>query len=119
MDGEGRGSVDLNDPQYERGKLEIVKHSQALDAARANGNRLEAGRQLLNLGVAYLSHIGQPKLAIEHYEQALIIFREVNDPGEEANVLGRLGEAYMFLKDLKRAVEYYEQALVICRKLGD
>ena len=57
--------------------------------------------------------------AIEYYEQALVISREIGDRRGEGNDLGNLGMAYADLGEVRRAIEYYEQALVISREIGD
>ena len=57
--------------------------------------------------------------AIEQYEQALVINREIGDRRGEGDRLGNLGNAYAALGQVGRAIEQYEQALVISREIGD
>lgn len=68
-----------------------------------------------NLGNAY-SDLGEIHRAIEYYEQALAIAREIHDQRNESNWLGNLGLAYRNLGETQRAVEYFEQALKISRE---
>jgi tetratricopeptide (TPR) repeat protein len=56
--------------------------------------------------------------AIEYYEQALVIAREIGDRGGEGAWLGNLGSAYSDLGQVEKAIEYHEQALVISREIG-
>jgi tetratricopeptide (TPR) repeat protein len=56
--------------------------------------------------------------AIEQYEQALAIAREIGDRQGEGSVLGALGNAYSDLGQVEKANEQYEQALAIARELG-
>jgi tetratricopeptide (TPR) repeat protein len=70
------------------------------------------GNHLGNLGNAY-SALGDVKKAIEYYEQALKIAKEIGDRRGEGNHLGNLGNAYSALGDAKKAIEYYEQALKV------
>ena len=57
--------------------------------------------------------------AIEDFEQALQISREIGDRmGEGAN-LGNLGNAYADLGEPRKAIEHYQQALTIAREIGD
>ena len=57
--------------------------------------------------------------AIEYYEQALVISREIGDRRGEGTASGQPGHAYAALGEVRRAIEYYEQALVISREIGD
>ena len=57
--------------------------------------------------------------AIEYYEQALLISREIGDRRGEGHWLGNLGIAYAALGEVRRAIEHYEQALLISREIGD
>ncbi len=89
-----------------------------LDAARSAGNRYDESAFLNDLGNAYAA-LGEPRRAIELYEQALVILREIGDRRGEGNALGSLGLAYAALGETRRAIELYEQALVIAREIGD
>jgi tetratricopeptide (TPR) repeat protein len=70
------------------------------------------------LGNAYAA-LGDAHKAIEYYEQALAIAREIGDRRSEGSGLGMLGNAYAALGDARKAIEYYEQALAIAREIGD
>jgi tetratricopeptide (TPR) repeat protein len=76
------------------------------------------GAVLGNLGLAY-SDLGEPRKAIEHYEKALKISREMGNRRGEGNHLGNLGIAYSHLGSPRKAIEYYGQALKISREVGD
>jgi tetratricopeptide (TPR) repeat protein len=70
------------------------------------------------LGILYYS-LGEVARAVEYYEDALTIAREIGDRRGEGNRLGNLGNAYRALGEVARAIEYYEQALAIAREIGD
>ena len=63
--------------------------------------------------------MGQVERAIEYYQQALAISREIGDRRGEGKGLGNLGNAYYNLGQVGRAIVYYQQALWISREIGD
>jgi len=71
-----------------------------------------------NLGSTYYS-LGDYQKAIEYYEQALVISREIGDRHADGIRRGNLGNVYMDLGQVEKAIEYYEQALVISREIGN
>jgi tetratricopeptide (TPR) repeat protein len=71
-----------------------------------------------NLGSCYAA-LGETRRAIDLYEQALVIARDLGDRRSEAAHLGRLGNRYADVGETRRAIDLYEQALVIARDLGD
>jgi tetratricopeptide (TPR) repeat protein len=90
----------------------------ALEAARRINDLEAEGRHLGTLGNAYLD-LGEPRRAIEFYEQVLTITREVGDRCGEGSALGNLGIAYSDLGEPQRAIEFCEQDLAIAREIGD
>jgi tetratricopeptide (TPR) repeat protein len=76
-------------------------------------NSVSAG----DLGTAYWS-VGEYRKAIDYYEKALVIAREIGNREGDA-WLGGLGNAYSDLGQIQKAIEYYEKALVIVRETGD
>ncbi|WXT99576.1 MAG: hypothetical protein Ctma_0276 [Catillopecten margaritatus gill symbiont] len=57
------------------------------------------------------ARLGKVDKAIEYYQQALEISREIKDRQGEGNRLGNLGLAYARLGKVDKAIEYYQQAL--------
>ena len=66
-----------------------------------------------------MMHLGQKPKALEYYEQALALLREVGDRAREGTTLNNLGAVYDTLGQKPKALEYYEQALVLTREVGD
>jgi len=75
--------------------------------------------QALNQYAHLLERLGQAESAIEYYEQALGISREIKHRQGEGSFLGNLGSAYARLGQVEKAIEYYEQALDISREIKD
>ncbi len=71
-----------------------------------------------DLGLTYMQ-LGYVRRAIEYYDQALKISREIGDRRGEGADLGNLGLAYSDLGEPRKAIEYSEQALKISREIGD
>ena len=87
-------------------------------AASLAGNRRYESSALSNLGLAYAA-LRDAHKAIDLYEQALAITRQIRDRLAEGNVLGNLGLAYASLGDARKASGLYERQLAIARELGD
>lgn len=96
----------------------IIVLKFGLTAAQMQKNRKKEGNCLGRLGVAY-SKLRQSEKAIEHFEQALVISREITDRRREGHCLGNLGIVYRHLGQSEKAIEYHEQALVISREIND
>ena len=63
--------------------------------------------------------LGQKPKAIEYYQQALAIARDIGDRQGEGIYLGNLGNVFADLGDEGQAIEYYQQALTIARETED
>jgi CHAT domain-containing protein/Tfp pilus assembly protein PilF len=64
-------------------------------------------------------NLGQYPQALEHYQQALVILREVGDRAGEGRTFNNIGGVYNKLGQYPQALEHYQQALVIRREVGD
>ena len=57
--------------------------------------------------------------ALERYEAALALYREIGDPLGEANTLQEIGDVFQFLKRSTEALLKYEVALVSYQEIKD
>ncbi|OKH33976.1 hypothetical protein NIES2119_21625 [[Phormidium ambiguum] IAM M-71] len=73
---------------------------------------------LVLIGNIY-ANLGQFQSALDSYNQALPLSRQVGARAEEAIILNSLGQLYNDLADPKTAVDYYNQALPLFYQLND
>ena len=78
------------------------------------GRKAEADR-LFNQGNQQFQ-ISQFEAALQSWQQALIIFREIKDRQGEGVALGNLGLAYLSLGDYAKAIEYQQPLLALARE---
>jgi tetratricopeptide (TPR) repeat protein len=62
---------------------------------------------------------GEDDQALDNYQQALGLYRDIGDRTGEAHTLGNLGAAYQRLGRYDQALDHHEQALVIEREIWD
>jgi tetratricopeptide (TPR) repeat protein len=87
-----------------------------VEATRALDHRHDEGAFRGNLGLAY-SDLGQMERAIEHYQQALAISREIGDRRGEAFTCWNLGLLYEE-SEPARAVELMSICVAYEREIG-
>ncbi len=80
------------------------------------GDRQGEGTALGGLGLAYTDLGEQP--AIEFFEQAIVIAREIGDQWSEAITSWNLGLVFVESGELERAVELMEVRVALEREIG-
>lgn len=95
----------------------IIVVQAGLDAARATGVQYDEAEFANRLGHVYRD-LGEPRRAIELYDQKLAISRQIGNRRGEAVALGSLGVVYADLGEIHHAIELYEQTLAIAREIG-
>ncbi|HYX16659.1 MAG TPA: CHAT domain-containing protein [Nostoc sp.] len=91
--------------------------STSVQAQTSQDKTAEADR-LLQQGKQQFD-ISQYKAAIQSWQQALAIYRELKNRLGESNSLIGLGNAYSSLGQYAKAIEFYQQSLSIQRDIGD
>ncbi|MGI0493757.1 tetratricopeptide repeat protein [Alkalinema pantanalense CENA528] len=61
----------------------------------------------------------QFEAALQSWQQALTLYRSINDRKGEGNSLGNLGLVYDVLGNYSKAIEYHNQSLVIAKEIED
>jgi len=101
------------------GEVHVARklYQRALDLCPADDEKFRA-TLLNNLGRVY-DDLGDKAKALEHYNQALPLSRQVGDKSGEATTLNNLGLVYDALGDKQQALDFYQQALPLRRQVGD
>jgi len=81
------------------------------------GRKAEADRLFKQGGEQFQT--SQFQAALQSWQQAVIIYREIKDRQSEGKALGSLGLAYFSLDDYTKAIEYEQQWLAIAREIKD
>ncbi|WP_229424012.1 CHAT domain-containing protein [Moorena producens] len=68
-----------------------------------------------------LRHIGRSEFrkALQSWQQALVIYKQIGHRLGEAHSLGNMGRAYANLGEYKQAINYYLASIAIARKIPD
>jgi len=66
-----------------------------------------------------LQATGNPNRALGAYEDALRLYRQAHERGNEAATLTSIGLVYAGRGDHRQALDYYRQALPTLREVGD
>jgi len=83
-------------------------------AATSDNQKADAER-FLKTGIQQFQN-NQIAAALNSWQQALTIYREIKDRSGEGQALGNLGFAYVFLKDYSQALNYLQQWLTITQE---
>ena len=104
---------EINNQDLEKLAQERLQLAQTEnDPRKAEADRLfQQGREQFQ--------ISQFTAALQSWQQALIIYRQIKDRQGEGNALGNLGLAYRSLGDYTKAIEYHTSSLAIAREIKD
>ncbi len=110
---------ELKSSEMEKLARQVLEAAQktANSPVPASSQKTEADH-LLQQGFQQFN-VSQFTAALQSWQQALQIYREIKDRQSEGNALGNLGEAYRNLGNYAKAIEYQEQSLAIAREIKD
>jgi CHAT domain-containing protein len=94
----------------------LFQASQVL--AQTPVDRKAEADRLLNQGIEQYQ-TSQVEAALQSWQQALIIYREIKYRKGEGNALSNLGTAYNILGDYSKAIDYHSSSLAIAREIKD
>lgn len=92
--------------------------SPVVAQAQTTHDKETQGDRLFQTGTEQFRQ-GQLQQALQTYQQALAIVREVDNRAGEGWALNNIGEAYLILGQYQTALAYYQQALAIREDVGD
>jgi CHAT domain-containing protein len=101
----------INDPNLEKFAQQGLQLAQ-----NQNDNRKVQADQLLKQGIEQ-AKTNQFKAALQSWEQALIIYREIKDRKGESITLNNLSFVYFDLGDYPKTIEYSQQLLTIAKEI--
>ena len=105
---------EIKDAELEKSVRQILAEAEK---PPASPQQKEADR-LLQQGIQQYQ-TSQFREALQSWEQALQIYREIKNRQGEANALGNLGIAYYSLGQYQKVIEYQQQSLDIAREIKD
>lgn len=119
---ESRAYFVIGEARYYQGQLmqaiENYKKAVGIDVVSGNDRTSQHITLLGNIGYFY-DHLDQKVLAIDYYEQALQLARDLGDREEIAANLSNIGQLKTLQGNYEEAIQYMEEALAIDRELGD
>ncbi|MGB6301495.1 MAG: tetratricopeptide repeat protein [Rivularia sp. (in: cyanobacteria)] len=94
--------------------------SQKVKIAQVEGKkqRRDEALRLYKLGEQQLNR-GEYREALNNFQQALVIFREIGERKSEGVILNNIGEVYRSLGEYPKALDYYQQSLAIDKQVDD
>lgn len=101
---------------------DISQAEENLNASRVLCEQLEDWRRLskvLNVLADIACYRGDYNLALQYYDQALIIVRSSQNLYSESLILNNVGTAYLEMKNYSKADEYFRKSVDICRQIND
>jgi tetratricopeptide (TPR) repeat protein len=110
---------ELKDPQLEKLALGVLDVAQKTEksAEPVSSQKAEADR-LFQQGIQQYQ-VSQSEAALQSWQQALVMYRELKDRRGEGNALGSLGGTYGSLGNYTKAIEFFKQRLAIAQELKD
>jgi CHAT domain-containing protein/Tfp pilus assembly protein PilF len=98
--------------------LSVASEEVKIAQGEGREQRNDEALRLTKLGTQQLNR-GEYRKALNNFEQALVIVREIGEPLGESTILNYIGKTYLSLAEYDKALDYYQQALVIFKQIGN
>jgi CHAT domain-containing protein len=95
----------------------LMLRTEAVQAQTVEDRKTQADRVLEEGFDRYREN--QFEDALNQFEEALLIYREIGDREAEAEALGRLGDTYRLDKLFEQAINFYRQFVAVREQIGD
>lgn len=127
LDADADQLYELGEQQYSEGRFQeatetykraLVLRRRLFQNFRDPSDRFVEGRILNEIGRAYIEFASND-LALNYYEEALLIFRENGEREWEAKVLNNIGIVYATQGSYLIALNYFQEAVSIFRDIDD
>ena len=99
--------------------LVLSPNATFVTAQTQTSQNLKAEADRLNVQGIRQCQTGQCETALQSFQQALAIYRQIKDRQSEGASLGNLGLAYLNLGRYEKAIDYERQSLAIAREIKD
>ncbi|MEB3218002.1 MAG: tetratricopeptide repeat protein, partial [Nostocales cyanobacterium 94392] len=98
--------------------LSVASEEVKIALGEGKKQRNNEALRLNKLGLQQLNR-GEYREALNNFEQALVIVREIGERQGEATTLNNIGNVYLSLGEYPKALDYYQQSLAISKQVGD
>ena len=109
----GIGSIYFAQKNYEKA---LEYNQKVIKIAGKNGNKHSLAGSLLNVGLIYLTTNNQQ--ALDYFQKALEISKDLKIISLHANILMNIGQFYYNKSDYDKALEYFTEALELSENKG-
>jgi tetratricopeptide (TPR) repeat protein len=113
----------LDPNEFIRWQETALSGSQRLQKTATSEQDRKEYRRAEGYALCLLGHgtadLGEETLAVEYYQQSLLIAQETIDRFLEGRLLGNIGLIYTELNEFEKAIQYYRQSLDISREIDD
>jgi tetratricopeptide (TPR) repeat protein len=97
----------------------ILFFQQVIKLLRKFNLKAELASNLKTLGNLYFEQKYDTQSALLYYDEALILYRDLEDRLGEANTLRAIGDVLQFLNQCQAALSRYDEALTLYRDIGN